>query len=72
MPVRFIVLDFASTQGMDAWISISFVKLSQLSAAKNADLVPTALTPRSRDLLTKTGTLKLRIREFDSLDVGLE
>ncbi|MBC8726471.1 hypothetical protein F6X37_34610 [Paraburkholderia sp. 31.1] len=72
MPVRFIVLDFASTQGMDAWVSISFVKLSQLSAAKNADLVPAALTPRSRDLLTKTGTLKLRIREFDSLDVGLE
>ncbi len=72
MPVRFIVLDFVSTQGMDAWVSISFVKLSQLSAAKNTDLVPTALTPRSRHLLTKAGTPNLRIREFDSLDVGLE
>lgn len=70
MPVRFIVLDLASTQGVDAWVSISFVKLSQLSAAKSADLVPTALTPRSGDQLTKTGTLKLRIHEFDSLDVG--
>ncbi|MGF6875552.1 hypothetical protein [Paraburkholderia sp. MM5477-R1] len=50
-------------------------QLRQAKSAKrneNADLVPTALTPRSRDLLTKTGTLKLRIREFDSLDVGLE
>ncbi|MGF6854516.1 CRP-like cAMP-binding protein/anti-anti-sigma regulatory factor [Paraburkholderia sp. CI3] len=72
VPVRFVVLDFASTQGMDASVSISFVKLRQLCAAKNADLVPTALPPRSRDLLTKTGTLNLRIHEFDSLDAGLE
>jgi SulP family sulfate permease len=71
-PVRFVVLDFASTQGMDASVSISFVKLRQLCAAKNADLVLTALPPRSRDLLTMTGTLNLRIHEFDSLDVGLE
>jgi SulP family sulfate permease len=72
VPVRFVVLDFASTQGMDASVSISFVKLRQLCAAKNADLVLTALPPRSRELLTKTGTLNLRIHEFDSLDVGLE
>ncbi|WP_233804747.1 SLC26A/SulP transporter family protein [Paraburkholderia sp. HP33-1] len=72
VPVRFVVLDFASTQGMDASVSISFVKLRQLCAAKNADLVLTALPPHSRDLLTKTGTLNLRIHEFDSLDVGLE
>jgi SulP family sulfate permease len=71
-PVRFVVLDFASTQGMDASVSISFVKLRQLCAAKHADLVLTALPPRSRDLLTKTGTLNLRIHEFDTLDVGLE
>ncbi|KXU84927.1 cyclic nucleotide-binding protein [Paraburkholderia monticola] len=71
-PVRFVVLDFGSTQGMDASVSISFVKLRQLCAAKNADLVLTALPPHSRDLLTKSGTLNLRIHEFDSLDVGLE
>ena len=71
-PVRFVVLDFASTNGMDASVSISFVKLRQLCAAAEADLVLTALPPRSRDLLVKTGTLKLRIHEFESLDAGLE
>ena len=70
--VRFVVLDFASTQGIDASVSISFVKLRQLCAATDTDLVLTALPPRSRDLLTKTGTLNLRIREFDTLDAGLE
>ncbi|SIT43993.1 Cyclic nucleotide-binding protein [Paraburkholderia piptadeniae] len=70
--VRFVVLDFASTQGIDASVSNSFVKLRQLCAATDADLILTALPPRSRDLLTKTGTLNLRIREFDTLDAGLE
>ncbi|MFD1561061.1 SulP family inorganic anion transporter [Paraburkholderia silviterrae] len=70
--VRFVVLDFASTQGIDASVSISFVKLRQLCAAMDADLILTALPLRSRDLLTKTGTLNLRIREFDTLDAGLE
>ncbi|HKR46481.1 MAG TPA: SulP family inorganic anion transporter, partial [Paraburkholderia sp.] len=70
--VRFVVLDFASTQGIDASVSISFVKLRQLCATTDADLILTALPPRSRDLLTKTGTLNLRIREFDTLDAGLE
>jgi SulP family sulfate permease len=70
--VRFVVLDFASTQGIDASVSISFVKLRQLCAATHADLILTALPPHSRDLLTKTGTLNLRIREFDTLDAGLE
>ncbi|MEM5398875.1 MULTISPECIES: SulP family inorganic anion transporter [Paraburkholderia] len=72
MRVRFVVLDFASTQGIDASVSISFVKLRQLCAATDADLILTALPPRSRDLLTRTGTLNLRIREFDTLDAGLE
>jgi SulP family sulfate permease len=70
--VRFVVLDFAATHGMDASVSISFVKLRQLCAAKNADLVLTSLPPRSRDLLVKTGTLSLKIHEFDTLDAGLE
>jgi SulP family sulfate permease len=70
--VRFVVLDFAATHGMDASVSIAFVKLRQLCAAKNADLVLTALPPRSRDLLMKTGTLNLRIHEFNTLDAGLE
>ncbi|MFP4903846.1 SulP family inorganic anion transporter, partial [Paraburkholderia sp. BR14261] len=70
--VRFVVLDFAATQGIDASVSISFVKLRQLCAATDADLILTALPSRSRDLLTKTGTLNLRIREFDTLDAGLE
>ena len=71
-PLRFVVLDFASTQGMDASVSISFVKLRQLCAQTDADLILTALPPHSRDLLTRSGTLNLRIREFDTLDAGLE
>jgi SulP family sulfate permease len=35
-------------------------------------LILTALPPRSRDLLTKSGTLNLKIHEFDTLDAGLE
>ncbi|MGF6613017.1 SulP family sulfate permease [Paraburkholderia sp. WSM4175] len=70
--VRFVVLDFAATHGMDASVSISFVKLRQLCAARSVDLVLTALPPRSRDLLVKTGTLNLKIHEFDTLDAGLE
>ncbi|MGF6919729.1 SulP family inorganic anion transporter [Paraburkholderia sp. 40] len=70
--VRFVVLDFAATHGMDASVSISFVKLRQLCAARSVDLVLTALPPRSRDLLVKTGTLSLKIHEFDTLDAGLE
>ncbi len=71
-PIRFVVLDFASTNGMDASVSIGFVKLRQLCAAVDADLVLTALPARSRDLLEKTGTLSLRIHEFATLDAGLE
>jgi SulP family sulfate permease len=71
-PVRFVVLDFAATNGMDASVSIGFVKLRQMCAAVNADLVLTALPARSRDLLAKTGTLNLRIHEFATLDAGLE
>ena len=70
--VRFVVLDFASTQGIDASVSISFVKLRQLCVASRADLILTALPSRSRDLLTKSGTLNLKIHEFDTLDAGLE
>jgi SulP family sulfate permease len=72
LPVRFVVLDFAATNGMDASVSISFVKLRQMCAALDADLVLTALPPRSRDLLARTGTLNLRIHEFATLDAGLE
>jgi SulP family sulfate permease len=71
-PIRFVVLDFAATHGMDASVSVSFVKLRQLCAAKNAELVLTALPPRSRDLLEKTGTLNLPMHQFDTLDQGLE
>jgi SulP family sulfate permease len=71
-PVRFVVLDFASTNGMDASVSVGFVKLRQMCAAVDADLVLTALPARSRDLLAKTGTLNLRIHEFATLDTGLE
>jgi sulfate permease, SulP family len=71
-PVRFVVLDFASTHGMDASVSISFVKLRQLCAKREADIVLTALPARSRNLLVKTGTLRLRIHEFATLDAGLE
>ena len=72
LPVRFVMLDFAATNGMDASVSISFVKLRQMCAAVDADLVLTALPARSRDLLVKTGTLNLRIHEFATLDAGLE
>jgi SulP family sulfate permease len=72
VPVRFVVLDFAATNGMDASVSVSFVKLREFCARVDADLVLTALPPRSRDLLAKTGTLNLRIHEFATLDVGLE
>jgi SulP family sulfate permease len=71
-PVRFVVLDFAATNGMDASVSVSFVKLRQLCASIDADLVVTGLPARSRELLVKTGTLNLRIHEFATLDVGLE
>lgn len=72
IPVRFVVLDFAATNGIDASVSISFVKLRQMCAAIDADLVLTALPARSRELLAKTGTLSLRIHEFATLDAGLE
>nr|WP_280923088.1 SulP family inorganic anion transporter [Paraburkholderia sp. LEh10] len=71
-PARYIVLDFAATNGMDASVSIAFVKLRQLCASSGADLVLTALPARSRSLLVKTGTLNLRIHEFATLDAGLE
>ncbi|ACC74115.1 SLC26A/SulP transporter family protein [Paraburkholderia phymatum] len=70
--VRYVVLDFASTNGMDASVSIAFVKLRQLCASSGADLVLTALPARSRSLLAKSGTLNLRIHEFATLDAGLE
>ncbi len=41
-------------------------------AAIGADLVLTALPRNSRALLTRTGALALGIREFDTLDAGLE
>lgn len=72
LPVRYVVLDFAATNGMDASVSIAFVKLRQLCATTGADLVLTALPARSRNLLVKTGTLNLRIHEFATLDAGLE
>jgi SulP family sulfate permease len=72
VPVRFVVLDFAATSGMDASVSVSFVKLRQLCATIDADLVLTGLPTRSRELLVKTGTLNLRIHEFATLDAGLE
>ncbi len=70
--VRFVVLDFAATTGMDASVSGGFVKLRHMCAGIDADLVLTALPARSRDLLAKTGTLSLRIHEFATLDAGLE
>ncbi|WP_412101766.1 SulP family inorganic anion transporter [Paraburkholderia sp. XV] len=72
VPVRYIVLDFAATNGMDASVSIAFVKLRQLCASSGADLVLTALPARSRSLLVRTGTLNLRIHEFTTLDAGLQ
>ena len=70
--IRFVVLDFAATHGMDASVSVTFVKLRQLCAANNAELILTALPSRSRDLLEKTGTLNLQMHQFDTLDAGLE
>jgi SulP family sulfate permease len=72
VPIRFVVLDFTSTNGMDASVSVSFVKLRQLCATNDADLVLTGLPARSRELLVKTGTMNLRIHEFATLDSGLE
>jgi len=72
LPVRYVVLDFAATNGMDASVSIAFVKLRQLCASSGADLVLTSLPARSRSLLTRSGTLNLRIHEFATLDAGLE
>jgi sulfate permease, SulP family len=72
VPVRFVILDFAATNGMDASVSVSFVKLRQLCATIDADLILTGLPSRSRELLVKAGTLNLRIREFPTLDAGLE
>ena len=71
-PVRYVVLDFASTNGIDASVSVAFVKLRQLCASSGAELVLTALPARSRSLLAKTGTLNLQLREFATLDAGLE
>lgn len=71
-PVRYVVLDFAWTNGMDASVSLAFVKLRQACVAIGADLVLTALPDGSRALLARTGALALGIREFASLDAGLE
>jgi sulfate permease, SulP family len=71
-PVRYVVLDFAWTNGMDASVSLAFVKLRQACAGIGAELVLTALPANSRALLTRTGALALGIREFKTLDAGLE
>lgn len=71
-PVRFVVLDFAATNGMDASVSVGFVKLRHMCAKAGAELVLTALPLRSRDLLQKSGTLNLMIHQFATLDAGLE
>jgi sulfate permease, SulP family len=71
-PVRYVVLDFAWTNGMDASVSLAFVKLRQACSAVRAELVLTALPARSRALLMRTGALALGIREFATLDAGLE
>jgi sulfate permease, SulP family len=71
-PVRYVVLDFAWTNGMDASVSLAFVKLRQACAAIGSELVLTALPKNSRILLMRTGTLSSGIHEFASLDVGLE
>ncbi|SAL86180.1 sulfate transporter membrane protein [Caballeronia choica] len=72
MPVRYVVLDFGATNGVDASVSVSFMKLAQVCEARSAALVLTALPARSRDLLARTGALSLGIHEFDTLDAGLE
>nr|WP_318290146.1 SulP family inorganic anion transporter [Paraburkholderia sp. BL8N3] len=71
-PVRYVVLDFGATNGMDASVSVCFMKLKQECKARGAELVLTALPARSRQLLERTGTLSFGIREFDTLDAGLE
>ncbi|CAM2147647.1 Sulfate transporter membrane protein [Pararobbsia alpina] len=71
-PVRFVVIDFAATEGMDASVSLSFVKLRQTCASLDAVLVLTALPPVSRALLERTGTLDSSVPLFDTLDAGLE
>ena len=52
-PVRHVVLDFGWTNGMDASVSLAFVKLRQACAAIGADLVLTALPHNSRALLKR-------------------
>ncbi len=71
-PVRYVVLDFAWTNGMDASVSLAFVKLRQACAAIGAELVLTALPRNSRARLMRTGALALGIHEFETLDAGLE
>ena len=53
MPVRYVVLDFGATNGVDASVSVSFMKLAQVCEARSAALVLTALPARSRDLLAR-------------------
>ncbi|SAK54531.1 sulfate transporter membrane protein [Caballeronia arationis] len=72
MPVRYVVLDFGATNGVDASVSVSFMKLKQVCEARGVLLVLTGLPARSRQLLARTGTLSLGIHEFDTLDAGLE
>ena len=72
IPVRFVVIDFAATDGMDASVSLSFVKLRQTCATIDATLVLTALPPVTQALLVRTGTLVDSIPVFDTLDAGLE
>ncbi|AJZ64176.1 sulfate transporter family protein [Paraburkholderia fungorum] len=72
LQVRFVVLDFASTSGMDASISVTFSKLRQVCSSIGAELVFTGLPADSRKLMTRTGTLGLGIHEFKTLDAGLE
>ncbi|TCK36335.1 SulP family sulfate permease [Paraburkholderia sp. BL8N3] len=71
-PVRYVVLDFGATNGVDASVSVCFMKLKQECESRGAALVLTALPARSRQLLARTGTLSLGIHEFDTLDAGLE
>lgn len=70
--VRYVVLDFAATEGMDASVSLSFVKLKQACATTEATLVLTALPLASRTSLLRSGTLDDTILVFDTLDQGLE
>ncbi|SAL27129.1 SulP family inorganic anion transporter [Caballeronia humi] len=72
MPVRYVVLDFQATNGMDASVSVSFMKLHQVCKTRGAVLVLTALPARSRALLARTGALNPGDLEFATLDAGLE